>query len=203
MNAMNPARAEAANPRPIATIGPIEAATEVVLAALGEDVRRAGLVDTPHRVARSLRALTAGYEQTVADVVGDAVFEEVSRGPVLVRDIELYSLCEHHMLPFHGVAHIAYLPAGRVIGLSKLPRIVDVFARRLQVQERLTREVADAIEAVLSPRGVAVVIEASHFCMMMRGVQKQRSRTMTVEYRGAYETDPSRQAELMSLLRGT
>ncbi len=164
---MNPARAEATKPRPIATIGPIEAATEVVLAALGEDVRRAGLLDTPSRVARSLRALTAGYEQTVGG----------------------------------GVAHVAYLPAGRVIGLSKLPRIVDVFARRLQVQERLTREVADALEAVLSPRGVAVVIEASHFCMMMRGVQKQRSRTTTIEYRGAYETEPTRQAELMSMLR--
>ena len=139
--------------------------------------------------------------QTPRDVVGDALFAEAATGAVLIRDIELYSLCEHHMLPFHGVAHVAYLPAGRVIGLSKVPRLVDVFARRLQVQERITRQVADALVEVVRPRGVAVVIEASHFCMMMRGVQKQGARTVTAEYRGEYLEDPRLRAELMANLR--
>lgn len=179
---------------------PIEASVADILSSLGEDVAREGLRDTPKRVARSLEALTAGYRLDARDVVGDAVFTESSQGPVLIRDIEFYSLCEHHMLPFFGVAHVAYLPAGRVIGLSKVPRIVDVFARRLQVQERITSQVADALEQILQPRGVAVMVEAAHFCMMMRGVQKQQSRTTTIEYRGAYRDEPARQTELMNLL---
>lgn len=176
-------------------------AIEDVLSALGENIHREGLLDTPARVARSLTALTAGYKQEVEEVVGDALFDEDSDRPVLVRDIEFYSLCEHHMLPFFGVAHVAYLPAGRVIGLSKIPRILDVYARRLQVQERITWQVAEAIDSVLHSRGVAVMLEASHFCMMMRGVQKQQSRTTTIEYRGAYRNEPARQSEFLILLR--
>src|SRR5690348_1926004 len=142
---------------------------------LGEDPDREGLVKTPERVANALQWLTHGYALDPRDVVGDALFAEEAQGMVVVRDIELYSLCEHHMLPFFGKAHVAYIPNGRVIGLSKLPRIVEVYARRLQVQERLTEEIAGAIQRVLEPTGVGVVIEAYHLCMMMRGVEKQNS----------------------------
>ncbi len=172
------------------------------LVALGEDPAREGLVETPERVARSLSDLTSGYRQTLESIVGDALFAEEYDELVLVRDIEFYSLCEHHLLPMFGKAHVAYLPRGCVVGLSKLPRIVEMYARRLQVQERLTREVAEAVDKALSPRGVGVVIEAEHMCMSMRGVQKPGSRTVTSCLLGVLDTDPSRRAEFLSLVRG-
>jgi GTP cyclohydrolase IA len=169
------------------------------LELLGEDPDRDGLLKTPERVAKSLAWLTRGYDIDVRDVLGDAVFEEVHEGMVMVRDIELYSMCEHHMLPFIGKVHIAYLPAGRIVGLSKLPRIVEVFARRLQVQERLTEQIASAIEEVLQPRGVGVVIEAVHLCMMMRGVEKQNSKTITSALRGQFRECPMTRDEFLRL----
>ena len=175
---------------------------ENLLWRLGEDPTRDGLIRTPERVARSLAFLTGGYAQDVHEVLNGAVFEEPYSEMVVVRDIELYSLCEHHMLPFHGRAHVAYVPDGRVVGLSKLPRLVDVFARRLQIQERLTTQIADALEQVLEPRGVGVVIEASHLCMMMRGVEKQNSRTITSTMRGVFLSDQRTRAEFLALAGG-
>ena len=169
------------------------------LGLLGEDVTRAGLLKTPSRVAESMLWLTRGYEMDVAEVVGDALFDETHQSMIMVRDIELYSLCEHHMLPFFGKAHIAYIPDGRIVGLSKLPRIVEVFARRLQIQERLTEQVADAIQKVLSPLGVGVVIEAYHLCMMMRGVEKQNSKTITSALRGSFRNDAKTRDEFLRL----
>ncbi|HVT40414.1 MAG TPA: GTP cyclohydrolase I FolE [Gemmatimonadaceae bacterium] len=167
---------------------------------LGEDVDREGLLRTPSRVAKSILWLTRGYEMNVADVVGDAVFDdEGHQSMVMVRDIELYSLCEHHMLPFFGKAHIAYIPDGRIVGLSKLPRILEIFARRLQVQERLTEEIAGAIEDVIKPLGVGVVIEAYHLCMMMRGVEKQNSKTITSAVRGSFRDDAKTRDEFLRL----
>ena len=174
------------------------------LELIGEDPDREGLLRTPGRVARSLAWLTRGYDSDVRDVIGDAVFEEAHEGMVMVRDIEMYSMCEHHMLPFFGKVHIAYIPDGRILGLSKLPRIVDVFARRLQVQERLTEQIAAAIEDVLRPRGVGVVVEAAHLCMMMRGVEKQNSRTITSALRGQFRECPMTRDEFLRLAhRGT
>jgi GTP cyclohydrolase I len=170
------------------------------LALLGEDPEREGLMSTPERVAKAMSFLTRGYQETAAGVVGDAVFREEHRNMVLVRDIELYSLCEHHMLPFFGKCHVAYIPNGRIVGLSKLPRIVDVFARRLQVQERLTEQIAQAIEDVLQPDGVGVVIEAEHLCMMMRGVEKQNSRTLTSALRGSFRDDARTRDEFLRLV---
>jgi GTP cyclohydrolase I len=170
-----------------------------ILAALGEDPDRDGLRRTPERVEKSLRWLTRGYGMTVEEAIGNAVFEEAHQSMILVRDIELYSLCEHHLLPFYGRAHVAYIPAGRIVGLSKLPRVVEVFARRLQVQERLTDQIADAIMDVLQPAGVGVVIDAAHFCMMMRGVEKQNSRTVTSALRGAFRDDPKTRDEFLRL----
>ena len=172
------------------------------LALLGEDPEREGLLKTPERVATSMAWLTRGYGMTAAEVVGDALFAEEHSSMVLVRDIELFSLCEHHLLPFFGRCHVAYIPNGHVVGLSKLPRIVDVFARRLQVQERLTEQVAQAIEDVLAPAGVGVVIEASHLCMMMRGVEKQNSRTITSALRGAFRDDARTRDEFLRLVHG-
>jgi GTP cyclohydrolase I len=169
------------------------------LEMLGEDVDRAGLLKTPNRVAESMLWLTRGYEMNVAEIVGDAVFDEAHQSMVMVRDIELYSLCEHHMLPFFGKAHIAYIPDGRIVGLSKLPRIVEMFARRLQVQERLTEQVAIAIQEVLKPLGVGVVIEAYHLCMMMRGVEKQNSKTITSALRGSFRDDAKTRDEFLRL----
>jgi GTP cyclohydrolase I len=170
------------------------------LEMIGEDPTREGLTDTPKRVARSLRWLTQGYRTCVEDVVGSGVFKsEGHRNMVMVRDIELYSLCEHHMLPFFGKAHVAYIPDGHIVGLSKIPRIVDVFARRLQVQERLTEEIASAIDEVLKPTGVGVVIEAFHLCMMMRGVEKQNSKTITSAVRGAFKDDAKTREEFLYL----
>src|SRR4051812_8705400 len=170
------------------------------LEMLGEDPAREGLLKTPDRVATSMEWLTRGYTMTAADVVGDAVFAEEHSNMVLVRDIEMYSMCEHHMLPFFGKVHIAYIPDGKIVGLSKLPRIIEVFARRLQVQERLTEQIATAIEDVLQPRGVGVVIEAVHLCMMMRGVEKQSSKTITSALRGAFRDDGRTRDEFMRLV---
>jgi GTP cyclohydrolase IA len=171
-----------------------------IIGALGEDPDREGLVKTPDRVEKSLRFLTQGYWMTVEEVVGDAVFEETHQSMIMVRDIELYSLCEHHLLPFFGRAHVAYIPNGKILGLSKVARIVDVFARRLQVQERLTDEIADAIMDVLHPTGVGVVITAAHFCMMMRGVEKQHSGAVTSAMLGAFRTNRETRDEFLSLV---
>jgi GTP cyclohydrolase IA len=174
---------------------------EEMLRVLGEDPQREGLVRSPQRVADSLLFLTSGYAMTVEDIVGGAVFAEPYEEMVLVKDIELYSLCEHHMLPFFGKAHVAYLPRGRVVGLSKLARIVDMFARRLQVQERLTTQIAEALDDCLAPYGVAVVIEASHLCMMMRGIEKQNSQTLTSCMLGSFREDEKSRAEFLELIR--
>ncbi|HEU4828068.1 MAG TPA: GTP cyclohydrolase I FolE [Gemmatimonadales bacterium] len=184
--------------------GEFRLGTEIrtILEEIGEDPDREGLLRTPLRVEASLRWLTRGYGLSVTDVVGDAVFEESHQSMIMVRDIELYSLCEHHMLPFFGRAHVAYIPDGKIVGLSKLPRIVEVFARRLQVQERLTDQVADAVMEVLRPQGVGVVIEAAHFCMMMRGVEKQNSRTVTSALRGVFRDDPKTRDEFLRLAHG-
>ena len=170
------------------------------LRILGEDPERPGLVRTPERVEKSLRWLTRGYEMDVAEVVGDGVFEADHDEMVIVKDIELYSMCEHHLLPFFGRAHIAYIPSGRILGFSKLPRIVEVFARRLQVQERLTDQIACAIQDVLKPKGVGVVIDAAHLCMMMRGVEKQSSRTITSAVRGLFRSDARTREEFLRLV---
>jgi GTP cyclohydrolase I len=180
----------------------IEPRVAEILEALSEDPSREGLLDTPKRFAKSMQFLTSGYETSVEQVVGTALFRAESSEMVIVKDIELYSLCEHHMLPFFGKAHIAYIPDKKIIGLSKIPRIVDVFARRLQVQERLTAQVADALMDVLKPLGVAVVIEAAHFCMMMRGVEKQGSKTITSAMRGDFFTDSTTRKEFLTLLKG-
>ncbi len=171
-----------------------------MLAELGEDASRQGLQRTPERVAKSLAELTAGSTQTVADVVGQGVFDEDCSEMVVVKDIEFYSLCEHHMLPFFGRVHVAYIPDGKIIGLSKIPRIVDVFARRLQVQERMTVQIAEALQEVLAPEGVGVVVDASHLCMMMRGVQKQNSSTTTSCLLGRFRTDPRTRSEFLDLV---
>ncbi|MCE2612041.1 GTP cyclohydrolase I FolE [Flavobacteriaceae bacterium D16] len=163
-----------------------------IINEIGEDVNREGLVKTPERAAKAMLFLTQGYKQDAAAVLRSALFEESYNEMVIVKDIELYSLCEHHMLPFFGKAHIAYIPNGKIVGLSKLPRVVDIFARRLQVQERLTEQILDCINDVLKPSGVAVVIEAAHMCMMMRGVQKQNSVTTTSGFRGSFEQQETR-----------
>ena len=182
---------------------PLAPQVRSLLIGLGEDPARPGLVKTPERVEASLRWLTRGYGMTVEQAVGDAIFEEPHESMILVRDIEFYSLCEHHLLPFFGVAHVAYVPDRRILGLSKLPRIVDIFARRLQVQERLTDQIANAIMDVVAPHGAGVVLEASHLCMMMRGVEKQRSRTVTSALRGIFRDDPKTRAEFLRLAHGT
>ena len=170
------------------------------LSLLGEDPDREGLVRTPDRVAKSLAWLTRGYEMDVEHVVGNGIFDaERATNMVMVRDIELYSLCEHHMLPFYGKAHVAYIPDGKIVGLSKLPRIVEVFARRLQVQERMTEQIATALDDVLKPQGVGVIIEAYHLCMMMRGVEKQNSKTITSAVRGLFRSDPRTREEFLTL----
>jgi GTP cyclohydrolase I len=172
---------------------------EAQLAMLGEDPTREGLRRTPVRVARAMRWLTRGYELDVERVVGGAVFAAESENMVMVRDIDFYALCEHHMLPFFGKVHVAYIPDKQIVGLSKLPRIVEVFARRLQVQERLTEEIARAIESVLKPKGVGVVVEAAHLCMMMRGVEKQNSKTITSALRGIFRADARTRDEFLRL----
>ena len=169
------------------------------LELIGEDPKREGLLKTPLRVANSLKFLTQGYDSSAEEVVGKGIFKEEHDNMIMVRDIELYSLCEHHMLPFFGKAHVAYIPNGKIVGLSKIPRIVDVYARRLQVQERLTEQIAEGLCRVLNPSGVGVVIEAYHLCMMMRGVQKQNSKTITSALRGAFREDPKTRDEFLRL----
>jgi GTP cyclohydrolase I len=171
-----------------------------VLAQLGEDPDREGLVDTPERVARSLRYLTEGYGVDATDAIGDALFEQEYDEMVLVRDVQFYSLCEHHLLPFFGVAHVAYQPDGRVVGLSKIPRVVDVFAHRLQLQERMTRQIAEGLERVTRPHGVAVVVEARHLCMEMRGVEKVGGQTVTSCMLGCFREDARTRAEFLDLI---
>lgn len=170
-----------------------------ILRALGEDPSREGLLKTPERVAKALQFLTHGYDIDASQVLRGAMFEEDYSQMVVVKDIEVYSLCEHHMLPFFGKAHIAYIPNGHIVGLSKIPRVVDVFARRLQVQERLTNEIRDCIQETLKPAGVAVVIECKHMCMAMRGVQKQNSVTTTSAFTGAFQNDVTR-SEFLRLI---
>jgi GTP cyclohydrolase I len=172
-----------------------------VLARIGEDPTRDGLVATPERVAKSMEFLTNGYTQSVEEVLHDALFDVDYDEMVIVKDIEFYSMCEHHMLPFFGRAHIAYVPNKKVVGLSKIPRIVDVFARRLQVQERMTQQIAEAIEDAIHPQGVGVVLEAQHLCMMMRGVQKQSSATVTSSMLGVFKTQLQTRNEFLSLVR--
>ncbi len=170
-----------------------------ILTAIGEDPARDGLVRTPERVERALSFLTQGYEQDAGAVIKGALFEAEHDNMVVVRDIEFYSMCEHHMLPFYGVAHVAYIPDGKIVGLSKMARVVDVFARRLQVQERMTDQIADALAEHLKPQGVGVVLEASHFCMMMRGVEKQGARTITSALRGSFRDDARTRDEFLRL----
>ena len=173
---------------------------KAVLKEIGENPKREGLLKTPERVAKSLDFLTNGYDLDPAEILNKAMFKEQYSQMVLVKDIELYSLCEHHMLPFFGKAHVAYIPNGHIVGLSKIPRIVDVFARRLQVQERLTDQIKDCIQETLNPKGVAVVIEAQHLCMQMRGVEKQHSSTTSSAFSGLFLKDEKTRAEFMNLI---
>ncbi|MFI5287464.1 MAG: GTP cyclohydrolase I FolE [Candidatus Dormibacteria bacterium] len=186
-----------AHPQSTDSIAPL---VRSILGEIGEDPTRAGLLQTPSRVARSLRFLLSGYALTLEVLVNGAIFEEPYSEMVVVRDIEVYSLCEHHLLPFFGKAHVAYVPDGRILGLSKIPRIVDMFARRLQVQERLTTEIADALQKVLEPQGVGVVIEATHLCMAMRGVEKQNSSAVTSSLTGCFREDDKSRNEFLSLI---
>jgi len=171
----------------------------IILSELGEDVSRPGLIKTPERASKAMHFLTQGYEMDAEAILKGALFEESYNEMVIVKDIELYSLCEHHMLPFFGKAHVAYIPNGKIVGLSKIPRVVDVFARRLQVQERLTRQILEVIDNTLQPLGAAVVIEARHMCMMMRGVQKQNSSTVSSAFTGEFEKMETRQ-EFLNLI---
>ena len=171
-----------------------------IIEAIGEDVTREGLVDTPKRATKAFKFLNNGYEQTLEEVLNGAIFEADTEDMVIVKDIELYSLCEHHLLPFVGKCHIAYLPQGHVLGLSKLARIVDMYARRLQIQEKLTKQIADAVDTAVGAKGVAVVIEAKHMCMMMRGVEKQNSVMTTSVMTGIFRKEMSTRAEFLSLI---
>ncbi len=171
-----------------------------IITYTGEDVEREGLIKTPERAAKAMDFLTSGYNHNAADIILSAMFKEAYNEMVIVKDIEFYSMCEHHLLPFYGKAHIAYIPNGYIVGLSKLPRVIDVYARRFQVQERLTQEILDVIDQTLNPHGVAVVIEASHMCMMMRGVQKQSSKTTTSAFTGEFKNVETRN-EFLQLLK--
>lgn len=182
-------------------VPPIQGLVSQMLTDLGEDVTREGLVDTPERVARSMGFLTSGYHMKVEDVIHGAIFEEICDDMVIVKNIEFYSMCEHHMLPFFGKCHIGYIPRGKVLGVSKLARVVDMFARRFQVQERLTSQVAQTILDVVAPEGVGVVIEAQHLCMLMRGVQKQNSVMVTSAMLGSFRDEAATRAEFLSLIK--
>jgi GTP cyclohydrolase I len=181
----------------------IEKLVEQLLKELGEDVGREGLIKTPERVASSLRFLTSGYDKKVEDVLNDALFVEEYDEMVVVKDIDFFSMCEHHALPFFGKAHIAYMPRNKIVGLSKIPRLVEMFARRFQVQERLTVQVANALNDALQPRGVAVVLEAIHLCMLMRGVEKQNSKAVTSAMLGGFRDRPETRAEFMELIKSS
>lgn len=174
---------------------------KAILTALGEDPEREGLKNTPYRVAKSLRYLTSGSRETLDDILNGAVFNSGMEEMILVKDIELYSLCEHHLLPFIGVCHIAYIPNGKIIGLSKISRIINFYARRLQIQENLTRQIADTLMQVLSAKGVAIIIESKHLCMMMRGVEKQKASMKTSVMLGLFRKDLSTRSEFLSLVR--
>ena len=187
--------------RTIETSQIAEDAVRDLLIMLGEDPDRPGLLDTPQRVRRSLADLTRGYAQDPRDVMGRAIFEEPYDEMVVVKDIELYSLCEHHLLPFFGKVHVAYIPHGKVVGLSKIPRLVDIFARRLQVQERLTVQIAETIQEAVQPLGVGVVVEARHLCVMMRGVEKQHSSAVTSHMLGSFRASEKTREEFLSLIR--
>ncbi|HDR05714.1 MAG TPA: GTP cyclohydrolase I FolE [Candidatus Marinimicrobia bacterium] len=178
----------------------LEKITYDLLTEIGEDPNREGLLKTPERVSRAWDFLARGYDLTLEDVVGDAIFNENSKGMVVVRDIDFFSLCEHHMLPFFGMAHVGYIPNGKVIGLSKIPRIVEMYARRLQVQERITQQIADAIQQALNPIGVAVVLEGQHMCMQMRGVEKKNSYTTTSAVLGEFHDDPETRSEFLTMI---
>ena len=181
--------------------GAIAAHMEQVLKELGEDPKREGLLATPERSEKALRFLTSGYTANIEEIINGAVFNEKCDEMVIVKDIEFFSMCEHHLLPFYGKAHVAYLPKNKIIGLSKIPRIVDMFARRLQVQERLTQQIAHCLQDVLDPQGVGVICEARHFCMMMRGVEKQHSGTVTSAMLGALRHRKDTRDEFLSLVR--
>jgi GTP cyclohydrolase I len=198
---MNKKRAVVKVISPQRTEKPIAPLIGEVIEALGEDTKREGLVRTPERVEKALRFLTSGYSADIGKIVNGAVYEVKYDEMVIVKDIEFFSLCEHHMLPFFGKVHVAYIAKNKVIGLSKLPRIIDVFARRLQIQERLTQEVAQCIQELLDPIGVGVIAEAQHFCMMMRGVEKQHSGTVTSAMLGAFRTNKETRDEFLSLIR--
>ena len=182
-------------------VDPIAAHAAALIANLGEDPRRESLRDTPERYAKAMRFLTSGYESEPEDVVGSGIFSAEGEGVVLVRNVEFHSLCEHHLLPFFGRVHVAYLPGDRIIGLSKIARIVDLFSRRLQVQERITEQVADALMNLLEPKGVLVLAEARHLCMAMRGVEKQHSATATRALRGVYAHDAQARQEVLSMIK--
>jgi GTP cyclohydrolase I len=190
-----------AEPSPPGQIGKLTKIYHDLLEAIGEDPSRQGLERTPARAARAMEFITQGYRQSVEEIVNDAIFDSAASEIVLVKDIELYSLCEHHLLPFIGRAHVAYIPNGKVIGLSKVARIVDVFARRLQIQENLTTQIAEALMDCLQPSGVAVVVEAKHLCMMMRGVEKQNSVMKTSCLLGSFKEDARTRSEFLSLLK--
>jgi GTP cyclohydrolase I len=180
---------------------PIERLVTQMLKELGEDPGRDGLLRTPSRVARAMRFFTQGYAQDPAAILNDALFDVSYDEMVIVKDIDFYSLCEHHMIPFFGRAHVAYVPNGKVLGLSKIPRLVEMFSHRLQVQERLTTQIADTLQRVLEPKGVAVVVEAIHLCMMMRGVQQQNASAVTSSVHGVFQKDPKTRQEFMDLIR--
>jgi len=178
----------------------IEIITKQLLEELGENPEREGLLKTPKRVAKAWEFFSLGYNQKLDDIINQAIFKEDAKDMVIVRDIEFFSLCEHHLIPFFGKAHVGYIPDGKVIGLSKIPRIIDMFSRRLQVQERLTSQIADAVNDVLDPKGVAVVMEGQHMCMQMRGVQKQNSYTSTSAMHGKFRTSAETRSEFLSII---
>ncbi|HXH51788.1 MAG TPA: GTP cyclohydrolase I FolE [Terriglobia bacterium] len=194
-------RSTVAEPEQVNNPDPLEEAVRAMLHGVGEDPAREGLLKTPHRVAESLRFLTSGYHKDVKKVLNGAVYSVAYDEMVIVKDIEIFSMCEHHLLPFFGRCHVAYIPTKKVIGLSKIPRLVDVFARRLQIQERLTNQIAETIMETIKPQGVGVIIEAKHLCMIMRGVEKQNSVAVTSAMLGAFRDDGQTRAEFLRLVR--